>query len=167
MRNIVFILLISPFLCLSQEKKPDSASINRIVEKVDKLSETNSKSYAKDKVINHKKFIEKWKYFDSKQLSRITIEYTIDSPKYSVAYSEKYYFKDGSLIYAYESEIFFNPPEGIDKGTKWAGYFYFSKEKLIDYVTLGHGKSELDDWDPEKDILMQLKKRKAQLALLK
>ena len=117
--------------------------------------------------MNNKTVEEKWQHFDNKRLSGIIINYTIDSTAYSVACTEKYYFKDGSLIYAYESEILFFPAEGIDQGTKWAGDFYFSKGKLTDHVTSGHGKSELDDWDPEKEILLRLKKRKAELALLK
>jgi len=48
----------------------------------------------------------------------------------------------------------------------WGGGFYFSKGKLIDHVTLGHGKSETDDWDPEKEILQRLEKRKKELTLL-
>lgn len=163
MRAIVVMLLLGPFLCFSQVKKPDSASINEMTRKIDKLSKTNSRSFIKYQVKGDKKFKEKWLYFDNKQLSRIIIDYTIDS----VAYSEKYYFKNGLLIYAYESEIFFSPASGIDQGTKWAGDYYFSKGKLIDEVTSGHGKSELDDWDPEKETLQRLKKRKAELQLLK
>ncbi len=163
MKKAVFIVIFfSPFLSFCQSKT-DTASINAIVRSIDRLSKANSQSYSKFKVVTHKKVKEQWLYFDSKNLSGITISYTIDS----TAYNEKYYLKDGGLIYAYESEIFFSLPAGIDQGTKWAGDFYFSKGKLIDYVTLGHGKSELDDWDPEKEILQGLKKRKAELALLK
>ncbi|HKC37497.1 MAG TPA: hypothetical protein VKB95_15580, partial [Chitinophagaceae bacterium] len=67
----------------------------------------------------------------------------------------------------YESVVFFLPDLGIDQGTMWAGDFYFSKGRLIDHVTLGHGKSEKDDWNPEKEILQRLKKRKTELQLLK
>ena len=167
MRNIAFILLFTPFLGLCQEKKTDSASINKIVAKIDKLSKTNSRSFIKNKIINHTKIKEDWQYFNNKRFSRIMINYTIDSTAYSVAYTEKYYFKDSSLIYAYESEIFFSPAEGIKQGTKWSGDFYFSEGKLIIHVTNGLGRSELDDWDPENEILQRLKKRKAELKLLK
>jgi hypothetical protein len=161
-----------PILCFSQQKEADSSSINEIVRKLDKLSKTNNRLFVNDKLINNKKIKENWQYFDNKQLSEIVIDYIVDSAAYSeryysTAYSEKYYFKDGALINAYESEVFFLPDLGIDQGTMWAGDFYFSKGKLIDYVTVGHGKSELDDWDPEKEILQRLKKRKAELQLLK
>jgi len=35
----------------------------------------------------------------------------------------------------------------------WAGNFYFSKNKLIANVTFGYGKSEIDSWNPEVDLL--------------
>jgi hypothetical protein len=163
MRQSLFIaVFFIPLLSICQEKNTDSASINKIVRNIDRLSEGNSRPYMKNKILNQKKIKERWVYFDNKRLSRIIIDYIIDS----TAYTEKYYFKNKSLIYAYESEIFFSPPAGVDQGTKWAGDFYFSNGKLIDHVTLGHGRSELDDWDPEKEILQRLKKRKAELSLL-
>ena len=59
------------------------------------------------------------------------------------------------------------PSLKIDEYSAWTGEFYFSKGKLIDHVTRGHGKSESDDWDPEKEILQRLEKRKKELASLK
>lgn len=161
-KAVCILIFFSPFLSFCQSKT-DSVSINAIVRSIDRLSKANSQSYGRFKIVNHKKIKEQWLYFDSKGLSRITISYTIDS----TAYYEKYYLKDGALIYAYDSEIFFSPTAGIDQGTKWAGDFYFLKGKLFNHVTLGHGRSELDDWDPEKEILQGLKKRKAELAQLK
>jgi hypothetical protein len=38
---------------------------------------------------------------------------------------------------------------------------------LIDHVTLGHGRSESDDWDPEKEVLEKMKRRKEDLRKLK
>ena len=172
MLRILLIPFLIPILGSSQQKEPDSSSINEIVRKIDKLSETNNRIFVNDKLINNKKVEENWQHFDNKKLSRIAIDYIIDSAAYSerynsTAYSEKYYFKEGSLIYAYESIVFFLPDLGIDQGTMWAGDFYFAKGKLIDHVTLGHGKSEKDDWDPEKEILERLEKRKKELRSLK
>ena len=147
------------FWAFARKKKTDSSSINEVVRKIDKMSKTNGRSFIKYKVINNKKIKENWQHFDNKQFSRIIINHVIDSMRYS----EKYYFKNGSLIYAYESEILYSPFWGQIEYSIWSGDFYFSKGKLIDHVTLGHGKSELDDWDPENEILQRLKKRKAEL----
>ena len=154
MLRILLIPFLIPILCFSQQKVPDSSSINEIVRKIDKLSKTSNRSFINTKVIKNKKVKEAWQHFDNKQLARIMITYTIDSTDYT----EKYYLKDGFLIYAYE---------GIYEYSAWSGGFYFSKGKLIDHVTLGHGKSETDDWDPEKEILQRFEKRKKELASLK
>ena len=154
MLRILLIPFLIPILCFSQQKRPDSSYINEIVRKIDNLSKTGTKTFINTKVIKNKKVKETWQHFDNKQLARIIINYTIDSTDYT----EEYYLKDGFLIYAYE---------GIVKYTAWSGGFYFSKGKLIHHVTLGHGKSESDDWDPEKEILQRLEKRKKELDSLK
>lgn len=154
MLRTLLIPFLLPILCFSQQKRPDSSYINEIVRKIDNLSKTGTKTFINTKVIKNKKVKETWQHFDNKQLARIIINYTVDSTDYT----EKYYLKDGFLIYAYE---------GIVEYTGWSGGFYFSNGKLIDHVTLGHGKSETDDWDPEKEILQRLEKRKKELASLK
>ena len=163
MLRILLIPFLIPILGFSQQKEPDSSSINEIVRKIDKLSQTSNRSFINTKVIKNKKIKETWQHFDNKQLARIIINYTIDSTDYT----EKYYFKDGLLIYADENEVSRYPSLGSDGYMLWGGGFYFSKGKLIDHVTLGHGKSETDDWDPEKEILQRLEKRKKQLTSLK
>jgi hypothetical protein len=162
MLRALLIPFLIPFICFSQQKEPDSSSINEIVRKIDKLSKTSSRSFIITKVIKNKKVKETWQYFDNKQLARIIINYTIDSTDYT----EEYYFKDGLLIYASENEISRFPSLELDEYIVWGGGFYFSNGKLIDHVTLGHGKSESDDWDPEKEILQRLKKRKKELISL-
>ena len=161
MLRILLLPFLIPILCFSQQKKPDSSSINEIVSTIDKLSKTSSQSFISNKVIKNKKVKETWQHFDNKQLARIIINYTIDSTDYT----EKYYFKDGLLIYADENEVSRYPSLG-NGYMLWGGGFYFSKGKLIDHVTLGHGKSETDDWDPEKEILQRLEKRKKELISL-
>lgn len=163
MSKILLIPFLIPILGFSQQKKPDSSSINEIVRKIDKLGETSNRSFINTKVIKNKKVEETWQHFDNKQLTRIIINYTIDSTDYA----EEYYFKDGFLIYADEKEISRYPSLGLNQYSVWGGGFYFSNGKLIDHVTLGHGKSESDDWDPEKEILQRLEKRKKELASLK
>jgi len=159
----LLILFFTPIFCFGQEKEPDSSSIGKIVRKIDSLSRVSNKSFVNGIVIDRKKVKENWQHFDNKMYSRIIINYIIDSTDYT----EEYYFKEGQLIYEYEGELWHFPSLGPNEYQGWSGSFYFSKGKLIDHVTLGHGKSELDDWDPEKEILQRLKKRKAELQTLK
>ncbi len=57
-----------------------------------------------------------------------------------------YFALDSGLIYAEEKEI-------SNYFGNWSGTFYFKNEKLIFMQTLGHGKSETDEWQPEESIL--------------
>lgn len=163
MRRFLFIVLsLFPAIVICQNKEL-TAPIDNIVEKIDGLCKGKTKSYSRIRVKNNKKVNEKWQYFNNKQFTFINVEYKIDS----AVYSEKYYLKNGSLIYAYESELLYFPSLKIDDPSTWAGDFYFANNKMIDYVTLGHGKSEKDDWDPEKEILQRLRKRKVEINSLK
>ncbi len=154
-----------PLLSICQKKSNVHFSIDSTVNKINMLCIGKVKSFTKEKILKGKKIKEKWEYFNSKKLSFIFIEYKIDS----TTYSEKYYLKDDGLIYAYEKELYSYPSFGLNEYSIWAGDFYFIKRELIYHETLGHGKSESeeDDWHPEKEIPLRLKKRKAELVLLK
>lgn len=67
--------------------------------------------------------------------------------------TQTFYLIKGQLIFATEKIVSFFIENNLIDSISWSGDFYFSKGKLINYVTLGHGKSELDTWDPEQDIL--------------
>ncbi|HEY6505931.1 MAG TPA: hypothetical protein VIZ28_18280 [Chitinophagaceae bacterium] len=164
MKPLVFVILFAaPFLSVCQEKNTYKLSVDSITKHIDGLSAANGKSYTKEKKLSNKKIKEEWLHFDDKKLSLIYIEYKIDS----TAFIEKYYLQTGALIYAMEQEVSYYPSLGANEYSIWAGDYYFSKGKLIDYVTLGHGKSEDDNWQPEKEVLQRLKQRKTELALLK
>jgi hypothetical protein len=75
---------------------------------------------------------------------------------------QSFFLKSGDLIYAIET-TFYDSNKNSDS-VKWSGKFYFSKGKLIDYITLGHGKSELEDWDPEQGILMAFQESKRDIS---
>ncbi len=97
---------------------------------------------------------EKWEYLrTAKGLLCFTINYSLDSTDFW----KVYYLDKGELVYAKEGERM-NFPSFKDF-IGWAGSFYFSKGKLIDFITLGHGKSEVGDWDPEKDTFKMFKRR--------
>src|SRR5215510_10548198 len=97
--NIILLVLFSPFICFSQQKKKDSASINKVVRKIGELSKANCRKFTRYQGIGKNKIKEVWQYFDNKEFSRIVIDYTIDSIQYSVTYSEKYYIANNALLY--------------------------------------------------------------------
>ena len=69
---------------------------------------------------------------------------------YKKVKKEFYFEKLKGIIYATETETNYLGNDSVI----WIGRFYFEKSRLADYITIGHGKSETDDWEPEKDILV-------------
>jgi len=69
-----------------------------------------------------------------------------------------FYFHKGLLIYVRETEddFYVDDSSGTDQsrfGQHFQGDYYFSGNKLIDMVTLGHNRFEIDTNDPEKEFL--------------
>lgn len=67
-----------------------------------------------------------------------------------------FYIHNDELIYSTETEILFF---GKDSSS-WRGTYFFANGKLKDYETLGHGKSELDNWKPEEEVIRNYKRTK-------
>ena len=65
-----------------------------------------------------------------------------------------FYYNKNKLIYSTESIITYYTTDNVKDSIGWGGNYYFSNNKLIDLVTLGHGKSEEDSWNPEKEVLL-------------
>lgn len=134
------------------------------IEKIDSIvSKIDSVARLKHRVFNLKKqyrgntYTEKWSYLrDAKYLLYFQVNYTLDSNDYE----EEYYLTNGGLIYATEKEVMRFPSMDPVDSIGWSGVFYFSAHKLLYQRTLGHGKSEMDNWDPEKEIRVRYSKRR-------
>jgi hypothetical protein len=77
-----------------------------------------------------------------------------------------FYFKNNELIYSTEGITSFFPDKNGRDSSYWGGTYYFLKNKLIDFVTLGHGKSESDNpnaWDPKREVLNNCQTAKADI----
>ncbi len=64
-----------------------------------------------------------------------------------------FYALNSSLVYSTETIVYYFGNDSIG----WSGTYYFSNGKLIDYETLGHGKSEQETWDPESEVLQNFR----------
>jgi hypothetical protein len=141
--TIIIILLFSNF-AYSQDLEKQKAGIDAEVERISKqtnLVEVNFSIHALKKVLHY-----------------ISYQY-VEDPKGHVKISRRFsykkdtihqifYLKDGWLIFASKTiTTYFTDVNKTDSIT-WSGNFYFSKGKLIDHSTLGHGKSEQDGWIP-------------------
>jgi len=133
------------------------------IEKIDSIvSQIDSVAMLKHRVFNLRKqykgktYSEKWSYLrDSKYLLYFRVNYTLDSNDYE----EEYYLANGGLIYATEKEVMRFPSMDPVDSIGWSGVFYFSEYKLLFQSTLGHGKSEMDNWDPEREVRVRFSKR--------
>lgn len=159
LRLVLFSLL--QFFCNSTfaQSIPYSHEItDRIVAKTDSLFAIRHKSFIVKKNFSSGKVVtEKWTYYKKgSSLLYFKINYTIDSTDYE----EEYYLDIGNLIYATEKEVTLMPSSNPVDSFGWAGNYYFAKKKLVDHITFGHGKSEMDTWDPERDTLLRYSKRR-------
>ena len=71
----------------------------------------------------------------------------IESHKANTFFQEIYFEKDGELIYALETEKYM--PKNKFTQMIWSCEFYANNGKLISLISLGHGKTEDDEWNPE------------------
>ena len=79
-------------------------------------------------------------------------------------YTEIYLLKDGRLVYALEEVKRMR----LNHYTQsvWRCEYFIKDDEVIDYSSLGHGKTEDDAWEPES-ILVQFCKRKAELEKIR
>ncbi|MGB5981681.1 MAG: hypothetical protein WBG46_06020 [Nonlabens sp.] len=89
---------------------------------------------------------------------------SIESYQDETFFQEIYFDKSGKLRYAKEIENY-TPKNGFAQ-MKWNCEFFFQNEELKTLISLGHGKTESESWDPEV-IVEMFKKRLSELEQLK
>lgn len=102
-----------------------------------------------------------WRICDLKNGYRII---SIESHKGSVYYQEIYFEKNGDLIFAKETENYMPKNHFIQMA--WNCEFYAENGKLISLISLGHGKTEDEEWNPEI-IFTMYKNRLKELEKIK
>lgn len=140
--------LIATF-SLAQNPKSQRDSIISDLERIGKMTNTASTDFnirALKKVPHYIQYL----YVESKK-QYITIERRFAHQEDSIW--QTFYLKNNQLIYATEQITSYYANEGQTDTMTWMGSFYFYRGKLIDHITLGHGKSEIDTWDPQSDML--------------
>ena len=108
------------------------------------LAELSKCSQNVDAVTDFNGKTEFWQICETENGKRII---QIDSHAETVLYEEVYFEQNGELIYAEES-IKYMP---INHYTlqPWTCQFYTENGKLVSLMSLGHGKTEDDEWNPE------------------
>ncbi len=162
MKNVLFILIMTFGIlsCNAQNQREKEEKIRtEINAEFDKsVSECNA---GIDSVTDFNGKNEFWNICDLKNNKRII---TIESYKGNTYYQEIYFVKKGDLVYAKETENYM--PKNHFTQMAWNCEFYVEKRELIALMSLGHGKTEDDNWNPEiifemyKNRITQLKKIK-------
>ena len=73
---------------------------------------------------------------------------------------QTFYFNNNQLVYSTENIMTYYVEKNVSDSILWGGTYYFKSGKLIDIRTLGHGKSESDDWNPQAEVLLNSKNAK-------
>ena len=96
---------------------------------------------------------EYWKICKTNNGKRII---RIESHEKESLYEEVYFEQNGELIYAEESIRYMK----VNHYTSqiWNCQFYAEKGKLVSLMSLGHGKTEDDEWNPE--IIFEMYKKR-------
>ena len=102
-----------------------------------------------------------WNICDLKNGKRII---TIESHKKDTYYQEIYFEKNGNLIYAKETENYM--PKNHFTQMSWNCEFYAKNGELIALMSLGHGKTEDEEWNPDV-IFKMYKNRLTELKRIK
>ncbi len=109
-------------------------------------------------ILNGKK--ELWKISSLENGKQILEIESYDNGKFC---REVYYGKNGVLMYAVDSDSYIK--ENSIQCDIWKCEFFIKDGRIYSEESLGHGKTERDDWDP--NIIFQMfKKRKKELKIL-
>ena len=152
MRTVFFILILFlPSIFFGQDAQLRQ-QVDSIVVKIDSRS-SKSISFTTNQKIATKNVT----YFYSFKRNNGNIDYI--ERKFANRDSsvlQRFYSIGESIVFATESIIHYYGNDSVG----WSGSYYFSGGILKDYVTLGHGKSEDEFWDPEKEVLINYRRAK-------
>ena len=162
------LLLVLAFIILSkisfgQDLENQKTTIDAEVQQIAKQTQLKTKLFsiqALKKVLHyiHYQYIE-----NSKGYVKIHRQFSHNND----SIQQTFFLKNGTLIYAREKITTYYIEKDKRDSISWIGDFYFAKGKLIDYITIGHGKSEIDTWDPEQDMLTAFSESKRDIARYK
>ena len=163
MKILLIAILFFPLVCLAQTEDDFVARIDAQVAEADRRADQYGRDFVLKKRLKNRKTVnEEWYYSNFKgRLEYLAISHRIGN----TVYSESYYLHKGKLFFADEGvTLYFDYlADKDDISSFWSGSYYFDDRKMLKEVIYGHGKSEVDGWDPEKETLQRLSARLKQL----
>ncbi|KFC23816.1 hypothetical protein [Epilithonimonas lactis] len=117
---------------------------SKVIDKDPKVIEYKFEVKGKDKTILYQ-YSKK-----GNEIVKISREWKRDSNDWWELYRDYFLLKNGERIFAIQSITYTNMSDAKDI-IGWSSTFWIDK-KVIHMVSLGHGKSEMDDWDYELEL---------------
>lgn len=147
--KLFLIINVLLFGIVFSQTKADSLEIKRIDKYSEKIdSDKNVKKYkfdvkVKDKTIHYS--------YQKKGNTILTLSREWQEKKGDLMYtfSDKFLLENGKKVFAYQTESWKTNDED-EYG--WYCRFYIKNNKVFYMPSMGHGKTEMDDWDYEKEL---------------
>lgn len=150
-------------VALGQDIEKQKAAIDAEVERISRPSKPAAVSFSIQAMKKRLHYI-RYNYVEDKS-GYVKISRQFSNKNDTIL--QTFYFKAGKLIHATETITSYFTDKGKTDSIGWSGGFYFANGKLIDYITLGHGKSEIDSWNPEQEMLTAFDESKKDIARYK
>jgi len=85
------------------------------------------------------------------EIVKISREWKQNSNNWWELYRDYFLLKNGERVFASQSITYTNMSDAEDI-IGWSVSFWIDKNKVINMTSLGHGKTEMDDWDYESEL---------------
>jgi len=149
--KIFFLLFVLVFgLGFSQSKADliEVENINKYSEIIDKDSQITKYQF---QVKGKKKTIHYHYEKKGNEIVKISREWKENSNNWWELYNDYFLLKNGERVFASQSITYTNMSDAEDI-IGWSVSFWIDKNKVIHMTSLGHGKTEMDDWDYESEL---------------
>ncbi|MFD2561560.1 hypothetical protein [Aquimarina rubra] len=150
---ILFFLLCSIGNGFSQNHREIERKIRDSIHTEFIKNYSNCSFYSKNGVTNFNGKTEFWKICELKNGNRII---QVESHAEATYFQEIYFEKKGKLTYARETQNY--TPINSFEQMKWNCDFYIQDNRVITTISLGHGKTEDEEWDENMIIAMYAKR---------
>lgn len=161
LKFITFIFLLqAPCFSFGQSLMEQKSTIDDLVNMID--ADKANASFGFNIIAMKKVFHKIYYQYQTRHGSIVKIERRFKL--HSDSTLQTFYFKNTRLIYATEFIISYYGEKNKPDSMFWGGNYYFAKNKLLDFITLGHGKSETDEWDPQQEVLANCKAARNDIA---
>lgn len=152
MKFKLFLMLSTLFFGIAfSQSKADSLEI----ENINKYSETINKDSKiaeyQFEVKNKNKNVQYRYSKKGNEIVEISREWKENNGNHVDTYTDYFLLKNGERVYANQNFTYHNKSDNEIMGG-WGCRFWINKNKVIHMTSLGHGKTERDDWDYEKEL---------------